>query len=249
MTDWRPLDCHAHSTCSDGGLRPDDVIAAAAARGVRGTVSDHVSHDVTLAVHSVDEFDRYMRFIGHLPYRAAEFCSHDTLWRELTPEQFSQLTHSIGSLHAVTVADGTLVRMFQRTLPDGLTTAEYMAVHVTAIESLADSMPVDIFAHPTLVPHPLRSLAGEELWSEADEERLVRALARSGIAFEISNRYRPHRRLVARAVAAGVRISLGSDGHYREQIGDLEWPLALARSLGVADADLYDPLAHGTRRD
>ena len=98
------------------------------------------------------------------------------------------------------------------------------------------------------MPAALRELPPEELWEEWHEERLVTALKRNGIAFEVSNRYRTHNRLVQRAVAHGVRISLGSDGHQRDQIGNLVWPLALTRSLGVADDALYDPLVHGTRR-
>ena len=247
MTDWQPLDCHAHSTCSDGVLDPDDVIAAATARGVRGTVSDHASRDVRFAIKSPEAMDEYMKTIAHLPYRSAEFCSHDALWRDLTPAQMSHLTHRVGSLHAFTLDDGSLVRMFQKEMPPGLSHRAYMSRHVAAIEALAASMPIEVFAHPTLVPHALRSVPGEELWSESDEERLVTALQRNDIAFEISNRYRVHPRLVQRVIAHGVRISLGSDGHQREQVGNLEWPLALTRSLGVPDAALYDPLAHGTR--
>jgi histidinol phosphatase-like PHP family hydrolase len=52
---------------------------------------------------------------------------------------------------------------------------------------------------------------------------------------------------VRRAVDRGVRISLGSDGHTAEQVGDVARPLALARSLGVRDEDLYDPRRHGSR--
>jgi histidinol phosphatase-like PHP family hydrolase len=247
VSHWQPLDCHAHSTCSDGALSPDDVIVAASARGVRGTVSDHASRDVRYSLKTPDAVDEYAALIAHLPYRSAEFCSHDSLWRELTHAQRARLTHRIGSLHAVTVDDGVLVRMFQKELPAGLTPARYMAHHVAAVDALADAMPIDIFAHPTLLPYPLREIPAEELWSEAGEEQLVLALARNGIAFEVSNRYRAHTRLVQRAVAHGVRISLGSDGHQREQIGNLEWPLALTRQLGVPDDALYDPLAHGTR--
>jgi histidinol phosphatase-like PHP family hydrolase len=47
--------------------------------------------------------------------------------------------------------------------------------------------------------------------------------------------------------ARGVRLSLGSDGHSRKQVDDVAWPLALALSLGVADADLSDPVALGSR--
>ena len=229
-------------------LSPDDVIATAAARGVRGTVSDHASRDVRYSLKSPDAVDAYEALIAHLPYRSAEFCSHDALWRELSDAQLDRLTHRIGSLHAVPLDDGSLVRMFQKQMPAGLSHAVYMARHIAAVDALADVMPIDIFAHPTLLPYTLREVPAEVLWSESHEERLVMALKRNGIAFEVSNRYRAHRRLVQRAVAHGVRLSLGSDGHQRDQIGNLDWPLALTRSLGVADDALYDPFVHGTRR-
>jgi histidinol phosphatase-like PHP family hydrolase len=108
-------------------------------------------------------------------------------------------------------------------------------------------MPVDILAHPTLLTTSVRRLPVEEVWTEAIEERLVAALRSAGIAFEISSRYRPHERLVRRVVDSGVRISLGSDGHKAEQVGDIEFSLGLARALGVRDGDLYDPSVHGRR--
>ncbi len=247
MSAWQPLDCHAHSTCSDGVLGVDEVIATAAARGVRGTVSDHASRDVRFSIKSPEEMDRYAAQVAHLAYRSAEFCSHDSLWRELSTLQLSRLTHRIGSLHAVSMPDGTLVRMFQKQLPDGLTRGMYMRQHLAAVDILADTMPIEIFAHPTLVPHELRAVPPEELWQEADEERLVEALHRNGICFEVSNRYRAHARLVQRAVSRGVRLSLGSDGHQTEQVGNIAWPLEVTRSLGVPDSALYDPFVHGTR--
>ena len=81
----------------------------------------------------------------------------------------------------------------------------------------------------------------DELWTEEREERLVNALFDAGVAFELSARYKPHERLVRRAVDRGVRISLGSDGHSADQVGDLTFPLALARHCGVRDEDLFDP--------
>jgi histidinol phosphatase-like PHP family hydrolase len=122
-----------------------------------------------------------------------------------------------------------------------------MAAHLDDLERFAAEMPVDILAHPTLLPIALRATPADELWTEAREERLVNALHGAGIAFEVSNRYKPHERLVRRAFDRGVRISLGSDGHTAEQVANLEWPLALTRRIGVADADLYDPSVHGSR--
>ena len=108
-------------------------------------------------------------------------------------------------------------------------------------------MPVDILAHPTLLPLPLRHLPVDELWTDALEERLVDALFHAGIAFEISARYRPHERLVRRAFERGVQLSLGSDGHSRAQVGDLTFPLDMARRVGAEESALFDPFVHGTR--
>jgi histidinol phosphatase-like PHP family hydrolase len=140
-----------------------------------------------------------------------------------------------------------MLSMFHGELPGGTTPDAFMELHVAAVERFANEMPVDIWAHPTLLPIPLRTLPLESLWTEAREARAVAALRKAGIAFEISNRYRPHERFVRRAIDAGVRISLGSDGHTREAVGDVAWPLALARRLGVRDVDLYDPLRHGSK--
>jgi histidinol phosphatase-like PHP family hydrolase len=245
---FTPTDLHAHTTMSDGALSPEELVATAAARGVRPSVADHLSRDVTSAVKTVDGVRTYLDELDRLDVlRGGEFCWHDSLWRELPPALVSRFTHRVGSLHAVFLPDGTRVHMFQRRFPDGLSIDDYMDAHVQNLERMAREMPVDVLAHPTLLPLPLRTRPLESLWTEPRETRAVEALFSAGIAFEISNRYRPHERFVRRAAERGVRLSLGSDGHVEAQVGDVAWPLAVARSLGVPDAELYDPAAHGSR--
>jgi histidinol phosphatase-like PHP family hydrolase len=239
---WKPVDCHAHSTLSDGALDVPALIERVIGRGVRPSVSDHISRDVKGAVASIeaaaDYLDQLERFaIG----RGGEFCWHDSLWRELPDDLAARFTHRLGSLHAIYLDDRTLVHAFSRRFPPSLSAETYMDALVANAEDLAARMPVDILAHPTLVNLTLRHVPSEELWSEEHEERLVTALAAAGIAFEISARYKPHERIVRRAVDRGVRIALGSDGHASDQVGDLTFPLALARHCGVRDEDLFDP--------
>lgn len=244
---WQPLDCHAHTTFSDGALTVDQLIDRARARGVRPSVADHCSHDVARSLKHVDEVRRYLDALEDCDVlRAGEFCWHDTLWREMPPDLVRRMTHRIGSLHAIVLDNGYHVHAFARRMPSGLTAEAYMDAHLANAARFAREMPVDILAHPTLIAMPFRSRA-EELWTEEREERLVRALAAAGIGFEVSNRYRPHERLVRRAHAAGVRLSLGSDGHTAEQVADVAFPLALTRRLGVPDEELYDPAVHGSR--
>lgn len=245
---WQPVDCHAHSTHSDGALSVNEVVEKARSLGVRPSVTDHISRDAPTTVDSPRAVARYLDELeGFDVLRSGEFCWHDALWRELPMETVRRFTHRVGSLHSIRLADGSLFRVFHRDLPSGLTPSAYAEAHVSSLEALAGEMPIDVFAHPTLISPSLRHIDPHELWSEALEERLVRALRTAGIAFEISNRYRPHPRIVRRAADAGVRLSLGSDGHSREQVADVAHPLALARSAGVRDEELYDPTRHGSR--
>ncbi len=245
---WRPTDCHAHSTHSDGVMSVAEVAAKGVQLGVRVTVSDHISRDAPTTVESVPAIERYLDDLDrHDVLRGGEFCWHDALWRELPASTVRRFTHRIGSLHSIRLAGGSFFRAFSAALPVELTAVLYVEAHVRSLEALVTEMPVDILAHPTLLPPPLRTRDPHELWSEAHEERIVEALRSARMAFEISARYSPHERLVRRAADAGVRLSLGSDGHSREQVANIIAPLALARSLGVPDEELYDPARHGSR--
>jgi histidinol phosphatase-like PHP family hydrolase len=245
---WQPVDCHANTTYSAGALSGSDLLEKARSLGVRPSVADHISRDAPTTVDSPRAVSRYLDDLeGYDVFRGGEFCWHDALWRELPAETVRRFTHRVGSLHSIRLANGDYFRVFHRELPDGLTPAAYMDAHVTSLETLAAEMPIDVFAHPTLISPSLRHIDPHELWTESHEERLVASLRDAGIAFEISNRYRPHPRIVRRAADTGVRLSLGSDGHSREQVADVAHPLALARSLGVRDEDLYDPTRHGSR--
>lgn len=243
---WLPIDCHAHTTMSDGTLDVDELIDQVRSRGVRPSVADHISRDVSTTLDSAEAVEEYLGLLErHDVARGGEFCWHDSLWRELPPAITQRFTHLIGSLHAIVLENGSTIHAF-RAYPADLSPDAYMDAHLANLERFAREMPVDILGHPTLLPLPLRRLPIEELWTEEREERAVRALGRAGIAFEVSNRYRAHERFVRRAVEHGVRLSLGSDGHGVEQVGDVEFPLALARAAGARDADLYDPFEHGS---
>lgn len=245
---WSPLDCHAHSTWSDGQLDVDSVIARVQARGVRPTLADHVSRDVVGAIDSLARLDEYLTALESREVtRSAEFCWHDDLWREISDETHRRFAHCVGSLHAVRLPNGDLQRVFTRHWPEGLTPRAYVDALLDNLDRLALEMPVEVVAHPTLLPLAIRALPVAEIWTDEHEERMASTFRGASLVFEISSRYRPHLSLVRRMIDAGVRVSLGSDGHNAEQVGDVAFSLALTRELGVRDEELYDSAVHGRR--
>jgi histidinol phosphatase-like PHP family hydrolase len=105
-------------------------------------------------------------------------------------------------------------------------------------------MPIEIVAHPTFMPAAFFSVENDvhAWWTEEREDRFVEAVVESGVALEISNRYRlPHDRLLRKAREAGAHFSLGSDGHDARQVARLDWAVETAHRVGITEADLFSP--------
>jgi histidinol phosphatase-like PHP family hydrolase len=219
---WQPVDCHAHSTHSDGALSVADVVEKARTLGVRPSVTDHISHDAPTTVDSPRAVARYLDDLEEYDVlRSGEFCWHDTLWRELPPETVRRFSHRVGSLHSIRLASGDYFRVFHRELPAGLTPEAYVEAHVSSLEALAAEMPIDVFAHPTLISPSLRHLDPHEFWSEAHEDRLGARVARGRDRvrdlepLSPSPPHRPSRRRGGSAAVARLRRSFARAGRRR----------------------------------
>jgi histidinol phosphatase-like PHP family hydrolase len=239
-------DLHAHTTFSDGQLPLARVVELAAERGVAIGISDHVSKRNPAQFVATDaELAHYLAALDAAPvFRAAEFCWCDSFWSEIPDELMRRFDYRIGSNHGFMLPDGTMASPWWQALPAPWSgqPERLMELLVETLCQMVRTMPIEIAAHSTLLPPALLALEGDVLawWTEEREERYVAALVESGVALEISNRYRlPHSRLLGRAKAAGARFSLGSDGHTEAQIARLDWALEAARSAGITDADLF----------
>jgi len=241
-------DLHCHTTMSDGSVPLDRLVRIAAERGVTVGVADHVStRNVERFVSTEAKVRRYLDALRNAPvFRSGEFCWCDDLWRTLPDEVMDRFDYRVGSNHGFNLPGGGMGSPWWQELPAEWAhrPQELMEAMVDELCRMVRAMPIHIAAHSTLTPPALFALEGdvEAWWTEPREERWVAALAETGVALEISNRYRlPHDRLLLRARDAGVRFSLGSDGHGVEQVARLEWAAETARRVGVTDADLFVP--------
>lgn len=241
-------DLHSHTTMSDGALPLDEVVRLAAERGVKIGIADHVSRRNPARFVSTDaKLRRYLDALDAVPvFRAAEFCWCDSFYMEIPEELMRRFDYRIGSNHGFALPDGSMGSPWWSSLPPAWQDSpqELMEVMVRNLCDLVRTMPIEIVAHSTFMPGALTALESDvhAWWTEEREDRFVEAVVESGVAMEISNRYRlPHDRLLRKAHQAGARFSLGSDGHTAEQMARLDWAVATAERVGIGESDLFTP--------
>jgi histidinol phosphatase-like PHP family hydrolase len=246
-------DLHCHTTMSDGYLTLDQVVAAARENGVEIGIADHVStRNVRRFVSDEGQVRAYLDALDGAPvFRSGEFCWCDTLWTELPAELMDRFDYRIGSNHGFWLPDDSVASPWWETLPPpwDAEPRRLMRIMVANLCDMVRTMPIHIAAHSTMIPPALleRDADVHAWWTEELEDRYVEALAESGVALEISNRYRlPHDRLLKKAKEAGVRFSLGSDGHNERQVAKLGWAAETARRVGITDAEMFVPERRGS---
>jgi histidinol phosphatase-like PHP family hydrolase len=241
-------DLHVHTTMSDGHVPLEELVEIGRQRGVQIGVADHVSRRNTQRFVSTEmKVRRYLDALEkHDVFVSGEFCWCDNYYAELPPEVMARFDYLVGSNHGFELPGGGMGSPWWEELPPDWKhrPQELMDVMVDELCRMVRTMPIQIAAHSTLTPPALYDLEDdvEAWWTPEREDRWVEALAGSGVALEISNRYRlPHDRLLRKALQAGVRFSLGSDGHGAHQVARLEWAAETARRVGVTDAHLFVP--------
>jgi histidinol phosphatase-like PHP family hydrolase len=225
---------------SDGHLPLARVVEMARERGIQVGIADHVStRNPGFMISTLGEVRAYQDALEDAPvFRSGEFCWCDTLWKELPGEVMDRFDYRIGSNHGFWLPDGSTGSPWWESLPDpwGREPQRLMEIMVANLCDMVRTMPIHISAHSTLAPSALTRLERDvhAWWTEEREDRYVEALRESGVALEISNRYKlPHE--------AGVRFSLGSDGHSERQVVALDWAAETARRVGVTERELFVP--------
>ncbi|MET8509516.1 PHP domain-containing protein [Streptomyces sp. NPDC004787] len=215
-------DCHVHSDWSDGGSTIEDMGRTAAAIGHAWTVlTDHSPSLKVARGLSPDRLREQLDVVARLneqwaPFRLLTGIECDILEDgslDQEPELLDRLDLVVGSVHSKLRMDArSMTRRMEKAVRNPL---------------------MDVLGHCTG-----RLVSGGRLRpeSEFDADRVFAACAESGTAVEINSRPErrdPPRRLLRRAVAAGVHFAIDTDAHAP---GQLEWQIfgcARAEECGV----------------
>lgn len=229
----RLVDLHVHSAVS-GGLELPELVELADRRGVRIGIADHVGGDGALS--SDARIHEHLDELADFPVlRALEVELGERV--RLSPSVERRLDYVVGGLHTLRIGPYT-VSMADPGRPE-VAPEEIVQAVVDRLCEAMEEEPIDVLAHPTLLPRALRSDA-PRLFDDRLLDRIGRTAAREGVALELSGRLRlPHERALERWLAAGARLALGSGARAASEVGDLAWPLELLGRFGIDPDRLF----------
>lgn len=225
-------DLHTHTIFSDGKLTPEEVCSIAKAKGYLVGISDHCGEG-SFQINSDDQFRHYLEALEELPvFRSAELDLGTEI--EISRQLLDECDYLIGGVHSI----GDL-NFFdsQARLPASPVIIEQM---LDLIETKVQQHRFHILAHPGLLPSKLRPEAGKILdnkWSQ----RLVELALKYDFSLEISSRWElPSYETIHTALEAGVRFSLGSDGHGWDTTCRLDYSLEMVEKAGICPDSIFD---------
>jgi histidinol phosphatase-like PHP family hydrolase len=226
-------DLHTHTVYSDGRLSPKEVLQIASDMGYRVGLADHCGPG-NFQLDSQYRFEKYMDAIQCLPvYRAVEL----DLGREIpvSHENLKRCHYLIGGVHSSGPMD-----FFDPKITE-IDLALLLDEMLEIIGRQSQRYSFNILAHPGLLPCNFRKQ--QEAITSGWRVKLVELALKCNLAIELSSRWLvPDFKLAAMAKEAGLKFSLGSDGHGADKMCRLDYSLELAGKLELTDRDLFWPL-------
>ena len=117
---------------------------------------------------------------------------------------------------------------------------EYMDLIVDKICEVLQE-PMDMYVNPCFLP-PQMEDRYDEFWTEDRMNKFVEAMAKSGKALEINNRYKiPNKAIIQKAKAAGVKFTFGTNNANETDVGLMEYAIRMKKECGITAADMYKP--------
>ncbi len=220
------FDLHIHSNYSDGKATPALMVEAAESQGLEAVaVTDH-GPDLSVGIKRAD-IPRVIEDVR----RAGKGLKVKVL--------LGFETNVVNEFGAIDIDDSVIEQIDFLTMGihyiSGATEPNEVAkVYLKSAISAIDKNQIDIFAHPFFLHGPLLPhLAPEEIG------RFVRLAAERGTAMEINVKYRaPDEDFLRLCLREGVRLSVGSDAHWPEEVGKVDWALEVLERIGAKKEDL-----------
>ena len=222
-------DLHVHTNFSDGSGSIEEMVSAARARGLSYiAVTDHFRFAEVIGGLCVDDLRRERDEIESVNERLKGFRILCGVEANIGKAGALDVPGDLmGELDLVVAAVHSHFRLSRKESTDRLLRA-------------IDTEGVDILAHPT------GRKIGQRPAVDADWDRIFRRAAETGVALEINanpERLDLQASLIREAIAAGARLTIGTDAHAPDHLDFLELGVLTARRGWAAADQVLNTLA------
>jgi hypothetical protein len=245
------VDYHVHlDEVGYNGTGLDTAVATSKARAARFGVVEHAGtkdHKYPVVLGNDDDLRRHLAMFGDRPlYRGIQAEGVD--WMTcFSKGVVAQLDFVLADALTFPEKDGHLVNLWKKEQVKIDDAQDFMSRYVAHhLRILAN--PVDILANGTYLPEVLAK-DHDALWTEARMRAVIEAAVKGGVAIEISASFKlPKLPFLKMAKAAGARFTFGTNARKPELMGKFDYPLEMARALGLKREDIFLPRPAGEKR-
>lgn len=238
-------DFHAHI---EDPAEIDQAVRQSAARGVRLGILWHAGkkeYDYPFMLSDDAAMARFLALLGDRPVFKGIQAEGPDWMTCFSKTMIARLDYVLTDALTFRERDGRMVKLWTKGVDVG-EPENFMDRYVDWHVEIISREPIDIMANLGFVPEYLMPRF-DALWTEKRSRKVIEAAVKFGVAIEINARYRlPRRPFLEMAKAAGARFSFGSNAHGLAT-GALEYPLAMARELGLERRQVFTPAAPGQK--
>lgn len=232
------IDLHIHTIFSDGRSSVDEAVKAARLKGLRVVaITDHYSEFKPLPKRmtraQLPTYLTTLEGVGVLKGVEAEVLEDGGVSMSAETRRLCDVV--IGGLHIL----GNRVFWYdpQPILDPRAFVEEMRRVLIRAMETGL----LDIVAHVTWLPEAIRPQT-HQLTDKEWAKSIIDAASDNGVAIEISGAWMvPDEGFVRECIRQGVRLSMGSDAHNANMVGDVRYPLEVLKRVGAPEDSLFLP--------
>ena len=231
------IDYHTHLK---GGLTLEQLLAHARYYGF--TYGYAVNCGLMMGLESDAEVDAYMKSVETSPFAWHAMQAEGREWLQMFSEESrARFDYVFTDAMTWTNKNGRRMRLWIPQETEVGDPQDFMEQLVDHIVQIVTTEPIDIHVNPTFLP---AEIAGQydALWTDERIDRVVKALAESGVALEINNRFRiPSARIIKKAKEAGVKFTFGTNNGGADDLGRMDYAIEMIRECGLTPGDIWFP--------
>jgi hypothetical protein len=236
MANFPLLDLHVHLK---GGLSMEQALANARTYGF--TYGIAVNGGLKMSYETNNALEEFLATYEQPPNTWLALQAEGREWLDLfTTETIAQFDYVFTDAMTWTNNSGKRMRLWIEEETEVGDPEDFMEQLTGAIEQILTE-PVDIYVNPTFLPAEIAQRY-DELWTQNRMDRVINALLQNDVALEINDRYKiPSATFIKRAKDAGVKFTFGTNNGGIDDLGRLEYCIAMAEECGLEPSDMWHP--------